>query len=101
MSKKIPRSEYIEISKVIIKKLYKGGCWGRGSLYQDNLKDGFSQEDKGKVLEVANALVKQRILGKKPKKYGFKYFLNVERKDKIEEIIFNDKKRRSSSGRKM
>ena len=88
MSKEIPKSKYIEISKALIKKLYKEGCWGKGSLYQDNLKDGFSQEDKGKVLEVANALVKQRILGKKPKKYGFKYFLNAERKDKIEEIIF-------------
>ena len=88
MTKKIPRSKYIQISKVLIKKLYKTGCWGKGSLYEDNLKDGFPPEDKGKVLDVANALVKQRILCKKPKKYGYKYYLNSERRTKIEEIIF-------------
>ena len=84
---KVTKSDYIKISKSLIRKLYKLGCWGKGSLYEDNLKDGFPSEDKGRVLIIANALVKQGILCKKPKKYGFKYYLNLERRDKINQII--------------
>ena len=39
------------------------------------------------VLAIADSLVKQNILCKKPKKYGVKYYLNMERIDKIKEII--------------
>ena len=84
---KVTKSDYVKISKSLIRKLYKLGCWGKGSLYEDNLKDGFPSEDKGKVLIIANALVKQGILCKKPKKYGFKYYLSLERRDKINQII--------------
>ena len=68
-------------------KLYKLGCWGKGSLYEDNLKDGFHDKDKGKILTVADALVKQDICGKKRKEHGWKYYLNMKRIDKIREII--------------
>lgn len=87
MPTKITKSEYIKISKTLISKLYKLGCWGKGSLYDDNLKDGFPNKDKGKVLIVADALVKQNICGKKIKKYGWKYYLNIKRLDKIKEIL--------------
>lgn len=84
---KVMRSDYIIISKVILRKLYMSGCWGKGSLYEDNLKGGFPPEEKGKVLTVADALVRQRIICKKRKLYGFKYYLNVERRDKIKQIL--------------
>ena len=84
---RITRSDYIIISKAIIRKLYMTGCWGKGSLYEDHLKDGFPPEEKGKVLTVADALVKQRIICKKRKLYGFKYYLNAERRDKIRQIL--------------
>lgn len=87
MTIKTTKSDYIKISKSLIRKLYKLGCWGKGSLYEDNLKDGFPPEDKGKILIVANALIKQKILCKKPKKYGFKYYLNKEKRNKINQII--------------
>lgn len=84
---KIKRSEYIIISKAILRKLYIIGCWGKGSLYEDNLKDGFPPEEKGKVIKIADALVKQNILCKKRKLYGFKYYLNTERRGKIRQIL--------------
>ena len=84
---KITRSDYILISKALIRKLYMTGCWGKGSLYEDHLKDGFPPEEKGKVPIVADALVKQRIICKKRKLYGFKYYLNTERRDKIRQIL--------------
>lgn len=84
---KIKRSEYILISKALLRKLFSTGCWGKGSLYEEHLKDGFPQEEKGKVLQVADALVKQNIICKKRKLYGFKYYLNTERRAKIKEIL--------------
>jgi len=84
---KITRSDYILISKAILRKLYSCGCWGKGSLYEDNLKNGFPPEEKGKVLIVADALVKQGIICKKRKLYGFKYYLNTKRLDKIRQIL--------------
>ncbi|MDD9954193.1 MAG: hypothetical protein OXR66_07725 [Candidatus Woesearchaeota archaeon] len=83
---KIPKSSYITISKALIRKLYKLGCWGKGSLYEDNLKDDFPQKEKGNVLLVAESLCNQGILCKKPKKYGHKYYLNLEQREKIEAI---------------
>ena len=84
---KIKRSDYIIISKALLRKLYSAGCWGEGSLYEVHLKDGFPPEEKGKVLIIANALIKQGIVCKKRKKYGFKYYLNAEKRDKIKEIL--------------
>ena len=84
---KITRSDYIAISKAILRKLYITGCWGKGSLYEDNMKDGFPQGEKGKILAVADALAKQGIICKKRKLYGFKYYLNAERRDKIRQIL--------------
>lgn len=46
---KITRSDYIIISKALLRKLYFSGCWGK-SLYEAHLKDGFPCEEKGKVL---------------------------------------------------
>ena len=83
---KITKSEYIKISKTLIRKLYKLGCWGKGSLYEDELKDSFPSDLKGKVLIIADSLVKQEILVKKRKKFGFKYFLNTEKREKIDQI---------------
>jgi len=84
---KIKRSDYITISKALLRKLYFAGCWGKGSLYEVHLKDGFPAEEKGKILFVADALVKQDILCKKKKLYGFKYYLNAKRRDKVKEIL--------------
>lgn len=84
---KITRSDYIIISKAILRKLYITGCWGKGSLYEEHLKDGFPQNEKGKVLIVADALVRQGLICKKRKIYGFKFFLNPEKRDKIREIL--------------
>jgi hypothetical protein len=55
-------------------------------LYEDELKDGFPGQQKGNVQEVADSLVRQGILLKKSKKYGWKYYLNKKRRNKIEEI---------------
>ena len=83
----IKKSEYIRISRTLIRKLFDETCFGKGSLYLDNLKKGFPNEYVNKVEIVLNALVNQGICGKKKKDHGWKYHLNIKRLDKIKEII--------------
>ena len=91
---KIKRSEYIIVSRVVCRTLFKAGCFGKGSIYFDNLVKGLGDREfsklnitKDKIEKILEALVKQKICGKKKKKHGWKYYLNMERYDKIKEII--------------
>jgi len=84
---KVKKSEYIKISRALIKKLYDETCFGKGSLYIETLKKGISKEYMDKVEIVLEALVKQKICLKKKKEHGWKYYLNMDRYDKIKEII--------------
>lgn len=81
---KIKKSDYISYSRTLVRKLFSVGCFGRGSMYEDNLLSGLPDGYVAK--KVLEALVKQAIILKKRKKYGWKYFLNEERLDKIKEI---------------
>ena len=63
-------------------------------MYLDNLAKGLSGREfsrlnisKDKVEVVLEALVKQKICIKKKKEHGWKYYLNMNRYDKIKEII--------------
>ena len=82
---KVQKSDYIKYSRFIVRKLYKSGCWGAGSMYEDNLLDGLPDKSIGR--KVLDALIKQRIIIGKKKKYGHKYYLNTERRDKAKEIV--------------
>lgn len=86
---KIKKSEYIRISKTIIRKLHDLGCYGDGSVYIHVLQSGIPKHEIDKIQIVVDALVKQQICVKKMKEHGWKYFLNIERLDKIKEIIRN------------
>ena len=84
---KVKKSEYIRISRTIVKKLFDQTCFGKGSVYIHVLKSGVSNEDLDKVEIVLEALIKQNICCKKKKEHGWKYYLNMDRYDKIREII--------------
>jgi len=82
---KVLKSDYIKYSRTIVRKLHRSGCYGIGSMYEDNVLSGFPDKSIGK--EVLEALLKQNIVCKKKKEHGWKYYLNMERKDKICEIV--------------
>lgn len=84
---KVRKSEYIKISRTIVKKLFDLNCFGKGSVYIHVIKTAIPKEDLSKVNIVLEALIKQNICSKKKKKHGWKYYLNWDRKDKIREII--------------
>ena len=82
---KIHKSDYIKYSRFIIRKLHKTCCYGTGSMYEDNVVKGLPYKNTAK--KVLEALVKQGICSKKKKQHGWKYHLNVNRIDKIKQII--------------
>ncbi|MBI2136285.1 hypothetical protein HYU06_04385 [Candidatus Woesearchaeota archaeon] len=89
----VKKSEYIRISRTIVKKLFDSTCFGKGSVYINVLKSAIPREDLDKVEIVLDALVKQNICCKKKKDHGWKYYLNMGRYDKIMEIIKENGKR--------
>ena len=70
-----------------MKKLFSSNCFGKGSVYINVVQSGIPPEDLNKVEIVLNALIKQSICCKKKKEHGWKYYLNMDRYDKIKEII--------------
>lgn len=84
---KLKKSDYIKLSRTLIRKLYDETCFGKGSFYIETLKRGIPNDYFNKVEIVLDALVKQGICGRKKKEHGWKYFLNMERIDKIRAII--------------
>ena len=82
---KIHKSDYIKYSRAIVRKLHKSCCYGTGSMYEDNVVKGLPDTTIAK--KVLDALVKQNIISKKKKLHGWKYYLNMDRYDKIREII--------------
>ena len=82
---KVRKSDYIKYSRFIVRKLHRSTCYGKGSMYEENVAAGLP--DRGVAKEVLTALVKQNICCKKKKEHGWKYFLNMDRCDKIKEII--------------
>ena len=81
MSKK---SGYIKYSRTLVRKLYTQNKWGKGSMYEDNLLTGVP--DKSVAKEVLKALVRQKIILKKKKIRGEKYYLNTNKREKIGQI---------------
>ena len=88
---KVYKSDYIKYSRFIVRKLHKATCYGTGSMYEDNVATGLP--DKGIAKKVLEALVKQKIVCKRKKEHGWKYYLNMDRYDKLMEIIKESGKR--------
>lgn len=84
---RIKKSEYIRISRTIVKKLFELNCFGKGSVYIHVLKSGIPKEELDKVESVLEAIIVQDICRRKKKGHGWKYYLNIDRYDKIKEII--------------
>ena len=82
---KIKKSEYIKYSRTIISKLVRSGCFGEGSMYKEHLISGNLNPKISEI--VLEALIKQDICKKKKKKYGWKFYLNIEKIDKIKQIV--------------
>ncbi|MFH1663797.1 MAG: hypothetical protein ABH986_03225 [archaeon] len=68
-------------------KLARRRNWGNSHTAFDNLKKGFKPKDHGLVKEVAENLIKENFLFKKPTGYGLHVSLNHEKALQIKKII--------------
>ncbi len=84
---RISKGNYVNISRVIVKILFRMNCFGKGSACFQTIKSGFKKHELEKLHKVLEALIRQEIVLKKKKEHGWKYYLNTERLDKIREII--------------
>lgn len=75
--------DFIRIRRGIIKKLYSLDKWASNHILIKNLESGFPSHEIGKIKEVINLLIKDKLLIPKPTKHGMAVSLNESVKDEI------------------
>ncbi|MFH1255844.1 MAG: hypothetical protein V1494_00995 [Candidatus Diapherotrites archaeon] len=73
----------------ILFRLARKRKWGHSHTAFDNLKMGFKPREHGKVKELAETLIKEGLILRKPTGYGLHVSLNHERAQEIKQIIKN------------
>ena len=68
-------------------KLARRRNWGNSHTAFDDLKKGFKPTDHKTVKKVADELIKENFIFKKPTSYGLHVSLNHEKAKEIKEII--------------
>ncbi len=84
---KLNEKTFGEIRKVLLKKLYHLGAWGKGHVSESNLPKGFPPHFRGLVLDAAYELRKQEILVMRPSGHDRQWYLNFSKLQEIEQII--------------
>lgn len=73
----------------ILFRLARRRNWGNSHTAFDNLKKGFKPKDYALVKEIAEDLIKENFLFKKPTGYGLHVSLNHKKAFEIKEIVFD------------
>ena len=90
MGKNLSIEDYDKIRRSIIKKLFRADAWGTGHMLVVRLKSGVKSHLRGHVKGVVRDLLSSEILKSYGKtKFGGAVYLNVEKKDEIEKIIWS------------
>ena len=72
-----------ELKSMILYKLAKKRKWGESRTAFENVEKGVPPHLKGKLKEIANDLIKEGFIIKKPTSYGLQISLNAERSEEI------------------
>ncbi len=84
---KLKKEAFNDVRKVLLKKLYHLGVWGKGHVSESNLPKGFPPHLRGFVIEVAYELRKQEFLVMRPSGHDRQWHLNFAKRREIEDII--------------
>ena len=84
---KLKKEAFNDVRKVLLKKLYHLGVWGKGHVSESNLPKGFQPHLRGFVIEVAYELRKQEFLVMRPSGHDRHWHLNFAKRREIEDII--------------
>jgi len=81
--------KYNLVKAKLLFKLARRRNWGNSHTAFDNLKKGFKPKDHVLVKEVADDLIKENFLFKKPTGYGLHVSLNHQKVFEIKKTIFD------------
>ena len=84
---KLNESAFHDLRKVLLKKFYHLGCWGKGHISESNLPKGFPPHLRGFVIDVAYELRKQELLVMRPSGHDRQWYLNFAKRKEIEDFI--------------
>jgi len=76
-----------ELKSLILHKLAKKQKWGESHTAFENVAKGVPPHLKGSLKELAEKLVKEGLIIKKPTSYGLQISLNVEKSEEIKQRI--------------
>jgi len=76
-----------ELKSALLHKLVRRGKWGHSHTSFDNLSKGFLPHLKGRLKELAEALLREGLLLSKPTSYGLEVSLNPAEGQEIKERI--------------
>ena len=84
---KLSNDDYNKIKATILRKLVIQNIWGAKHTAYDNLPKGLPKDKKGFGKDVADNLIKERILLEKPTNYGLHVSLNPDKAQEIREFL--------------
>lgn len=73
----------------ILFKLARRRNWGGSHTAFDNIKKGFKPKNHAEVMKIAEQLIKENYLFRKPTGYGLHVSLNHEKAKEIKQFIFD------------
>ena len=84
---KLNENTFNDIKKVLLKKLYHLGCWGKGHVCESNLPKGFPPHLRGFVLDVAMKVRKEGFMVMRPSGHDRQWYLSTAKRKEIEDAI--------------
>ena len=84
---KFSSDESIRIKRTIIERLVSKRVWGGKHIDYVYIASGFPSNMKKIVLKIADELIKEGLIVKKPTGYGLQIYLNINMKSEIMRYI--------------
>ncbi|MCL4391246.1 MAG: hypothetical protein M1284_01150 [Candidatus Parvarchaeota archaeon] len=84
---KVSINDYNFIKARILRKLIIQDIWGAKHTAYDNLPKGLPKDKRGFAKDVADDLIKERVLLEKPTNYGLHVSLNPEKALEIRDFL--------------
>lgn len=75
------------IKRTILERMVSKRIWGGKHIDYERIASGFPSHLKKTVLSVADELIRDGLIVKKPTGYGLQVFLHIHMKDKIQEYL--------------
>ncbi len=87
---KFSPEEYYKIKRTLLERMVSKKIWGGKHIDYEHMASGFPSHLRKKVLTVADELIRDGLIIKKPAGYGLQVFLNINKKDEIMRCVLEN-----------